>query len=462
MFWSRNNESRILARCYFDNVGSPALFSDGANPPMIPAMRHSFLYRWIDRDCDHLPGIVRGEYPTQRIFASIAWFSSKKGPVPVSYSFGPLHSRISSIRIASTSRFRIYLFAGRIDMDAPTRIFVVLSGEHPTLPMGELKAILDANHIRFKMLDSFYKLVEIEADLGAVKKIAGRGAFIDEVGQEIMHSGVTIPEIDDAVKTSDLRRYINSDESFSIRVHRFGGVSKETSRVRLEGHLGWLIGRLTGARVNLETPRHVFRGLLAGPYLHMGVVEHTRPSDFVGSRRPRKRPAFHPSTMTPKLARSMVNLSGAVDGTIFLDPFCGVGGILLEASLLGCKVVGMDALRRMVRGSRKNLKHFGKDSLGLMRGDARKVPLRNIEAIATDPPYGTGASTLKSNTHRILEDFLPQARSSLANNARLVVASPKETGTPDIAESSGFKIVDSHDVYVHRRLTREILVLEAN
>jgi tRNA (guanine10-N2)-dimethyltransferase len=354
------------------------------------------------------------------------------------------------------------LFARPLYMDAPTRVFVVLSGEHPTLPMAEMKAILDANHIEFRILDSFYKLTEIEADLGAVKKIAGRGAFIDEVGTEIIHTGTTIPEIDDALKTSNLQQHINPDESFSIRVHRFGGVSKETSSVKLEGHLGWLIGKLTGARVDLENPQTVFRGLLAGPLFHLGVVEHTRPADFVGSRRPRKRPAFHPSTMTPKLARSMVNLSGAIEGTVFLDPFCGVGGILLEASLLGCHVVGTDALRRMVRGSRRNLKHFGMNSLGLIRGDARKIPVRNVEAIATDPPYGTGASTLKSTTRTILEDFLPEARSSLGERARLVVASPKGTGTPEIADSAGFTIVGSHDVYVHRRLTREILVLEAD
>ena len=347
-------------------------------------------------------------------------------------------------------------------MDEPTRVFVVLSGEHPTLPIAEMKAILDANRVQFRMVDSFYKLAEIDAVLGAVKKFGSRGAFIDEIGTEIVHSGITIPEIDNAVKSSNLSRHIGPNESFSIRVHRFGGVSKETPRVKLEGHLGWLIAKITGAKVDLETPQHIFRGLFTGPFFHLGVVAHQRPADFVASRRPRKRPAFHPSTMTPKLARSMVNLSGAIEGTIFLDPFCGVGGILLEASLLGCQTVGADALRRMVRGSRRNLKHFGMSPFGLLRSDARKTPLRNIEAIATDPPYGTGASTLKSTTRTILKDFLPEARSSISEHGRLVIASPTGTGTRDFAESAGFKAVDRHEVYVHRRLTREILVLEAN
>ena len=173
------------------------------------------------------------------------------------------------------------------------------------------------------------------------------------------------------------------------------------------------------------------------------------------------RPSFHPSKMVPKLARSMVNLSQAVTGSTFLDPFCGVGGILLEAGLLGCQVMGVDALRRMTRGSRRNLKHFGMDPLGLVRGDARYLPIRNVDAIATDPPYGTGASTLKSTTRNILKDFLPNAHSILPKGRRAVIASPVGTKTPDIAEASGFRVMDRHEVYVHRSLTREILVLEA-
>ena len=353
------------------------------------------------------------------------------------------------------------MFAIPRAMNEPARIFVILSGEHPTLPMAEMKAILNANQIPFTLAGSFYKLAEVNADPDAVSKVASRGAFIDEMGTEIVHSGTSIPEIDDAVKSANFTPHIKPDESFSVRVLRFGGVSKETPRVKLEGHLGWLIGNITKAKVDLETPQHMFRGLLAGPYFHLGLISHQRPAGSVANRRPRKRPAFHPSTMTPKLARSMVNLSGAVPGSIFLDPFCGVGGILIEAGLLGCNLVGVDALRRMVRGSRRNLNHFKMSPMGLVRGDARKIPIKKVDAIATDPPYGTGASTLKSTTRTILEEFLPEARNVLEKKQRIVVASPTGTGTPEVAVDSGFAVADRHEVYVHRRLTREILVLEA-
>src|SRR5207247_10754739 len=111
------------------------------------------------------------------------------------------------------------------------------------------------------------------------------------------------------------------------------------------------MGKVTNARVDLENPQRQFRGLLAGPYFHLGLIAHRRPDVFVADRRPRMRPSFHPSTMVPKLARSMVHMSHAVPGSTFLDPFCGVGGILIESSLLGSQVGRVAEVRLLTRVS---------------------------------------------------------------------------------------------------------------
>src|SRR5947199_10591547 len=103
-------------------------------------------------------------------------------------------------------------------MDEPTRVFLVLSGEHPTLPLAEMKAILDANRIPFKIAGTFYKLVEIQAGIDMIRPVAGRGAFIDEVGTEIVHSRPTISEINNAVKCSDQSRYLSHAETSRVRV----------------------------------------------------------------------------------------------------------------------------------------------------------------------------------------------------------------------------------------------------
>ena len=342
------------------------------------------------------------------------------------------------------------------------RFFFILSGEHSTLPLAELKAILQAYTIEYKIVGSFYKLVEVQGDRAKLESIAGRGGYVDEMGQEVLHTEDNLTSIKEGVQSTDLEPFLSSQDSFSVRMLRFGGVSKELSRVHLESYLGKLLAEKTGAKVDLRLPVKPFRGILAGSLFHLGLIMQQRPKGSVHRRRPRKRAVFHPSTMPPKLARCLVNLSEVQDGETFLDPFCGVGGIAIEASLLGCDVVGVDALSRMVRSARRNLVHFGLKSYGLVRGDARNLPLRSVDAIATDPPYGTGASTLKSTTKDILASFLPQAKSILSPGGKVVFASPLGTGAVDLAESQGFKVFDRHELYVHRSLTREILVLGAN
>ena len=342
------------------------------------------------------------------------------------------------------------------------RFFFILSGEHPTLPLAELKAILHAYTIEHKIVGNFYKLIEIEADRAELESIASRGAYVDEMGEEVLHTKDNLESIKREVEFANLEPFLSSEDSFSIRMLRFGGVSKELSRVHLEGYLGKLLADKTGAKVDLRSPKKPFRGILAGSLFHLGLIIHQRPKGSIHRRRPRKRAVFHPSTMPPKIARCLVNLSEVRDGETFLDPFCGVGGIAIEASLLGCDVVGVDALSRMVRSARRNLSHFGLKSYGLLRGDARNIPLRRVDAIATDPPYGTGASTLKSTTRDILASFLPEAKMILSPGGKVVFASPLGTGAVGLAESQGFKVYDRHELYVHRSLTREILVLGLN
>ncbi len=68
------------------------------------------------------------------------------------------------------------------------RFFFILSGEHPTLPLAELKAILHAYAVEHKIVGSFYKLIEIEADRAKLESIASRGAYVDEMGEEVLHT----------------------------------------------------------------------------------------------------------------------------------------------------------------------------------------------------------------------------------------------------------------------------------
>src|SRR5438309_9827002 len=204
------------------------------------------------------------------------------------------------------------------------RFYFILSGEHPTLPLAELKAILHAYAIEHKIVGNFYKLIEIEDDRAELESIASRGAYVDEMGEEVLHTEDDLASIKREVEFANLEPFLSSEDSFSIRMSRFGGVSKELSRVHLEGYLGKLLAEKTGAKVDLRSPKKPFRGILAGSLFHLGLIAHQRPKGSIHLRRPRKSAVFHLSTMPPKLARCLVNLSEVRDGESFLDPFCGL------------------------------------------------------------------------------------------------------------------------------------------
>lgn len=81
-------------------------------------------------------------------------------------------------------------------------------------------------------------------------------------------------------------------------------------------------------------------------------------------------------------ARLLVNLTGVREGGLLLDPFAGIGGIVLEAQASRCRVLSMDidpALR------------FGLEAFGARHvvGDARALPYPDgsVSAVATEPPY---------------------------------------------------------------------------
>jgi tRNA G10 N-methylase Trm11 len=108
------------------------------------------------------------------------------------------------------------------------------------------------------------------------------------------------------------------------------------------------------------------------------------------------RPYQHPTvTLSPRLARILVNLCGLPRGKTILDPFCGVGTILQEALLLGYNTVGVEISSSEVARCRENLdwlkKHFQvspKLSSKIIRGDTFNLELSllpKVDAVVTEP-----------------------------------------------------------------------------
>lgn len=341
------------------------------------------------------------------------------------------------------------------------RLFFLLSGEHPTLPQAELQSILEAEDHEYRILEKLAQVLRIEASSDGIKSVKSRSAMTRVCGLELLNCHATISDIKNNMGSTSLDDIIERDETFVVRVRRVRGSASPAIRVELERKLGELIlGKVKGTKVSLKKPLKTFFGILTEDRFIFGLkTADILPKPFV-ARGPRKRPFFHPSAMPAKLARCMVNLAQPKAGELVLDPFCGTATMLVEAGLIGCRVIGFDVQSRMVKGSLQNLLYYGVRPEGMAVADARHLPIANTDCIVTDPPYGKLATTLGWNTRQIVEDTLSTIDDKLPKGQRICMASPKSIKIGEIGEQLGFKQVESHFVYVHRSLTREIVVFE--
>jgi tRNA (guanine10-N2)-dimethyltransferase len=340
------------------------------------------------------------------------------------------------------------------------KLFFLLSGEHQTLPVSEVQAILEAEGYNYRILENLTQVLRLEADVNSVESIKFRSALTRMCCQEIFNCDASLSEILANIRSASLDEFIE-DESFAVRVRKIRGVVPELAGVELERKLGeQILEKAKKTKVNLSNPQKTFFGVLTDQRFIFGLkTAEIIPKPF-SERRPGRRPFFHPTAMYAQLARAMVNLAQPNKGDLVLDPFCGAAGILVEAGLIGCRVLGFDAKPHMLRGGRKNLLHYGIKPEGVAIADARYPPVAKVNCIVTDPPYGRSASTLGTSTRLIVEDFLSAVGDKISRGRRICMAAPKTIRIAEIGEKEGFKHIESHFVYVHRSLTREIVVFE--
>jgi len=348
-----------------------------------------------------------------------------------------------------------------LSQDKPVTLFFLLSGEHLTLPLSELTSILEAEGYRYRILDKLVQAPRMEANVASIKAIVSRAAMTRVCTLELFTCDAESAEIFKKMQETSLEGFLKDGESFVVRVQRIRSAAPQIRGVELERQLGEaILEKIRGVKVNLKGPQKTFFGILTENKFLLGLKMAEIPSKPFMDRKPRRRPFFHPSSMPAKLARCMVNLAQPKAGDLVLDPFCGTASILVEAGLIGCRVIGLDVQRHMAMGSLRNLLYYGVKPEGMITADARLPPLTKVDCIVTDPPYGRSATTLGWSPKRIVEDFLSKVGDLLPRDGRICIASPKSIKIGEIGKSLGFKHVESHYAYVHRSLTREIAVFK--
>jgi tRNA (guanine10-N2)-dimethyltransferase len=342
------------------------------------------------------------------------------------------------------------------------KLFFLLSGENESMPAAEVKAILEAEGYSYANVSEFDQILRLEAEVGCVQSVQVRSAYTRFSALELFVSDATHCDISKAVAETDFKAVLKPGESFVVRINRIRNYADQAlNTMELEGKLGkQILNSTEGTKVSLKNPDKTFIGIITNEKLVLGLKLTDITSKTFSERRPRKKPFFHPSAMPSKMARCMVNLAHGKAESLVLDPFCGTGTSLIEASYIGCRAVGVDAQNRMILGTRKNLRFFNISAEGLLLADSRKPPFFKVDCIVTDPPYGRSSSTMKSTTEQLVKDVLASSRELLGVGQRICIASPKTLNITHIGTELGYRHVESHFAYIHQSLTREIAVFE--
>jgi tRNA (guanine10-N2)-dimethyltransferase len=147
-----------------------------------------------------------------------------------------------------------------------------------------------------------------------------------------------------------------------------------------------------------------------------------------------------------------VNLTRVKRGQTLLDPFCGTGGILIEASMIGAKVLGSDIAEDMAGGCVANLNHFHApfDKVDVSDiGDIASV-FGKVDAVATDPPYGRSASLWKEGKSSLYARAMDAFAETVRTGGRIGVVFPGPLDHP----REELILTESHVQRVHRSLSR--------
>jgi len=138
-------------------------------------------------------------------------------------------------------------------------------------------------------------------------------------------------------------------------------------------------------------------------------------------------------SISPRLAKIMINLSQVKKGERLLDPFCGVGVILQEALIQNIKSIGIDKDENAVNGALKNLEwlKIPKENYKLITGDSGKINIEKSDVVVTEPHFGEILRNIpsKEKTRKIIskfEDLIIKVMRNLKNSVkgRIVFTAP--------------------------------------
>ncbi len=326
------------------------------------------------------------------------------------------------------------------------RLMVELSAEHPTLPAAELAALAAMVEGRLEERDGSVALVDVPDLAEAARFIGSRAALTHTLSAHWWTTAAT-----PRVMVPPFGRIDLKGQTFAVRARRLEGHHPEVPLSDTVRAIGAILA--ASGKVDLERPQVDVR-LLLSEEAHAGALLREVDRKALEGRHVKHRAHFAPVSLHPRWARCLVNLARVKAGERVADPFCGTGGLLIEAGLVGAKVFGSDLDPRMVAGTRATLEKFGVEGAVVDTRDVGELPefAGPLDVVLSDPPYGQSSTTNMEERTALYERFFHAAKEALRPGGRLALISP----SADLRERAGrhFALVEAHDQRVHRSMTR--------
>lgn len=351
----------------------------------------------------------------------------------------------------------------------------LLSGDYPDLAKEEILSLFD---VKEYSLSNRLLIADLKNDLSSLMRLGKRLALTKGIYKLLFECKAG--ELADIMKKYDWNSIYK--DNFCLRINEIKKIVSPRNHFFADysekNLAGYIWNALKKPSVNLENPKTKIELFFIKHNVYCGLLLHTNNEDFE-SRSPHLRAFPHPGSLAPKVARALVNLTGIKENETLLDPFCGTGGFLIEAGLMGIKAMGYDINRIMSKGCRENMKNLKIKNFKIFSANALRI-LHKFDYVATDLPYGLNSNALleykklswkkyrinkkiqKENFQSEIENFYLMFLKNLKKilKKKAVITFPSYVNYKSLLKAAGFKIEKEFSIYVHRSLTRRIVKIE--
>ena len=329
-------------------------------------------------------------------------------------------------------------------------VVVELSLEHDLFPAAELEALRHIADFIPERIDREFALLRCRDAMFTAQKLCSRLAF----SHSVSHLLGEYPSWNELLESTHPYRKELNGKTFRVRV-----VTREREMKQLvpsmERELGSVIGR--NGKVDIDNADLEFRVFAGRGHFLLTVLHCPVDRRAIDRRSVSNRIFFSPVSLPPRYARGLLNLCAASEGDRILDPFCGTGGIIMEAILMGADAAGTDIDGTMVEGTAANLRQIGMGGKCDLRVlDVSDIPsLGLFDVIATDPPYGRSSYMNREKPKALYARAMKAFALCLRSGGRLGIVLPD----PSIVEGAeDFTLEMCIAQKVHRSLTRHFML----